>query len=157
MYYFFFLMIRRPPRSTQSRSSAASDVYKRQGEEASTADVYRRFDSVAAESGLPTEEELERTLSALLEGAKKGEFKAISANLHNSLESATIARDRLEQYKNTALEAGAAAVLMTGSGPAVFALVRTLEEAAEVAWELEKTAPITIITGFADRGAQIAD
>ena len=27
---FFFLMIRPPPRSTQSRSSAASDVYKRQ-------------------------------------------------------------------------------------------------------------------------------
>ena len=26
----FFLMIRRPPRSTQSSSSAASDVYKRQ-------------------------------------------------------------------------------------------------------------------------------
>ena len=30
MFMFFFLMIRRPPRSTQSRSSAASDVYKRQ-------------------------------------------------------------------------------------------------------------------------------
>ena len=30
MTCFFFLMIRRPPRSTQSRSSAASDVYKRQ-------------------------------------------------------------------------------------------------------------------------------
>ena len=29
-YLLFFLMIRRPPRSTQSRSSAASDVYKRQ-------------------------------------------------------------------------------------------------------------------------------
>ena len=29
---FFFVVIRRPPRSTQSRSSAASDVYKRQGE-----------------------------------------------------------------------------------------------------------------------------
>ena len=27
---FFFLMIRRPPRSTRSRSSAASDVYKGQ-------------------------------------------------------------------------------------------------------------------------------
>ena len=27
---FFFLLSRRPPRSTQSRSSAASDVYKRQ-------------------------------------------------------------------------------------------------------------------------------
>ena len=30
-YGFFFLMIRRPPRSTLDRSSAASDVYKRQG------------------------------------------------------------------------------------------------------------------------------
>src|SRR5428012_22670 len=30
LFSFFFLMIRRPPRSTQSRSSAASDVYKRQ-------------------------------------------------------------------------------------------------------------------------------
>ena len=28
---FFFLMMRRPPRSTQCRSSAASDVYKKQG------------------------------------------------------------------------------------------------------------------------------
>ena len=28
--FFCFSMIRRPPRSTQSRSSAASDVYKRQ-------------------------------------------------------------------------------------------------------------------------------
>ena len=27
---YFFLMIRRPPRSTLDRSSAASDVYKRQ-------------------------------------------------------------------------------------------------------------------------------
>ena len=30
--FFFFLMIRRPPRSTLDRSSAASDVYKRQRE-----------------------------------------------------------------------------------------------------------------------------
>ena len=30
--YVFFLMIRRPPRSTLDRSSAASDVYKRQAE-----------------------------------------------------------------------------------------------------------------------------
>src|SRR5665809_146893 len=34
----FFLMTRRPPRSTQSRSSAASDVYKRQIVERRTAD-----------------------------------------------------------------------------------------------------------------------
>ena len=30
LYVVFFLMIRRPPRSTLDRSSAASDVYKRQ-------------------------------------------------------------------------------------------------------------------------------
>mgnify|MGYP003381543559 CR=1 FL=1 len=30
IHVFFFLMIRRPPRSTLDRSSAASDVYKRQ-------------------------------------------------------------------------------------------------------------------------------
>ena len=30
MRHFFFLMIRQPPKSTQGRSSAASDVYKRQ-------------------------------------------------------------------------------------------------------------------------------
>ena len=30
LFLFFFLMIRRPPRSTLDRSSAASDVYKRQ-------------------------------------------------------------------------------------------------------------------------------
>ena len=30
MGFMFFLRLRRPPRSTQSRSSAASDVYKRQ-------------------------------------------------------------------------------------------------------------------------------
>ena len=30
-FVLFFLMIRRPPRSTQRSSSAASDVYKRQG------------------------------------------------------------------------------------------------------------------------------
>ena len=126
------------------------------GESASTADVYRRFDTVAGESGLTGKEELERALSGLLEGVKKGDFEAVCANLRNSLESATIARERLELYKKTALEAGAAAALMTGSGPAVFALTRTLEDAAGVAWELEKIAPITIITGFADRGAQIA-
>ena len=32
LFFFFFLMIRRPPRSTLDRSSAASDVYKRQGQ-----------------------------------------------------------------------------------------------------------------------------
>ena len=48
-YFFillcFFLMIRRPPRSTQSRSSAASDVYKRQAQDVP---FRRRFSEMAA-------------------------------------------------------------------------------------------------------------
>src|SRR5680860_1805522 len=42
-------MIRRPPRSTQSRSSAASDVYKRQRE---THDVVAESTEVAGETHL---------------------------------------------------------------------------------------------------------
>ena len=44
---FFFLMGRRPPRSTQGRSSAASDVYKRQEHERGLDDTRhprRRFE-----------------------------------------------------------------------------------------------------------------
>ena len=40
-YRVFFLMIRRPPRSTLDRSSAASDVYKRQGIEPDLDDALR--------------------------------------------------------------------------------------------------------------------
>ena len=55
---FFFLMIRRPPRSTQSGSSAASDVYKRQA----LAEARRRG------ARLPPEAELRRqVLDALID------------------------------------------------------------------------------------------
>ena len=40
-------MIRRPPRSTQSRSSAASDVYKRQGEGSNQMGLHARLMSYA--------------------------------------------------------------------------------------------------------------
>ena len=46
VFVCFFLMIRRPPRSTQSRSSAASDVYKRQ-------QVTSRADVLIAAVGKP--------------------------------------------------------------------------------------------------------
>src|SRR5678810_698667 len=49
--YFFFLMIQRPPRSTLDRSSAASDVYKRQFGDRLYAMItrHRRAEDVAAE------------------------------------------------------------------------------------------------------------
>ena len=50
---FFFLMIRRPPRSTLDRSSAASDVYKRQGQRtvASRLDQLRRARAIECHHG----------------------------------------------------------------------------------------------------------
>src|SRR5678816_669805 len=42
IFFFFFLMIRRPPRSTLDRSSAASDVYKRQHRDRPPARPHRR-------------------------------------------------------------------------------------------------------------------
>ena len=48
---FFFLMIRRPPRSTLDRSSAASDVYKRQVKllDFGVAKLARELDEVATD------------------------------------------------------------------------------------------------------------
>ena len=62
-HVFFFLMIRRPPRSTLDRSSAASDVYKRQVQQ----DV---------PENLKTKRIFTLDMAALVAGAKyKGEFE----------------------------------------------------------------------------------
>lgn len=123
--------------------------------EVSTAEVYERFDELdGGVDGRPVEER-DRMLEGLLEGIVSHDIEKIGSNLHNSLEPATTAVDLVEEYKATAVGAGASAALMTGSGPTVFALVTGLEEAAEVAWELEKTVPVIIITSFSGCGAQI--
>ena len=51
----FFLMIPRPPRSTQSRSSAASDVYKRQVLGAFPEEEMESLDLVVMSPGVPTD------------------------------------------------------------------------------------------------------
>jgi 4-diphosphocytidyl-2-C-methyl-D-erythritol kinase len=124
-------------------------------EEVSTAEVYRRFDGLSADE-LPDEDELDRSLDRMLEGIRNQDFQLICENMSNSLESATEAHERLADYTSTALQGGARAAMMTGSGPTVFALVTGLQEAAEVAWELGQKSPITIITSFAQRGAQVS-
>ena len=47
-FFIFFVMIRRPPRSTLDGSSAASDVYKRQGHGPGDAARHRVDHGVAA-------------------------------------------------------------------------------------------------------------
>ena len=59
----FFLMIRRPPRSTLDRSSAASDVYKRQiqiGSEVKAGDILVGKVTPKGETELTAEERLLR-------------------------------------------------------------------------------------------------
>ena len=124
-------------------------------QEISTREVYDRFDAMLAEGSAPAASESDRELEALLGGIKKHEFANIYPNLRNSLESATIASAQVEEFKSVAMDAGAVAAMMTGSGSTVFALVAGMEQAAEVAWELGKTAPITIITSFSDKGAEV--
>jgi len=124
-------------------------------QEISTREVYDRFDSMAADGKAPAASETESEFQALISGIEKHEFANIYPNLRNSLESATIASAQVEEFKSTAMGAGAVAAMMTGSGSTVFALVAGMEQAAEVAWELGKTAPITIITSFSDKGAEV--
>lgn len=126
-------------------------------DEVSTKRVYERFDALVQKGVAPPDGELDEALKALIEGIEKHEFDSIYPNMKNSLEPATDDPDKVSAIKDSALRAGAVAALMTGSGSGVFALVSTMEMAAEVAWELGQAAPVTIITSFAGKGAEITD
>jgi 4-diphosphocytidyl-2-C-methyl-D-erythritol kinase len=126
-------------------------------QETSTREVYARFDSLVSEGSISMNGDVDEALAGMLEGIGKHEFERIYPNMRNSLEPATVAVERVEEFKEAAMRSGAVAAMMTGSGSTVFALVAGMEQAAEVAWELGKSAPITIITSFADKGAEITD
>lgn len=117
--------------------------------QSSTAEVYERFDSLEEKLGENASPE------RMLEAVRSRDLAAVCAALHNSLEAATTEADQVSDYKRAATKAGAPGALMTGSGPTVFALVQGLEAAAEVALELGQVAPVTIISSFAGRGAEL--
>lgn len=124
-------------------------------EESSTAEVYRRFDELEP-GGAPPAEELEAALRDIMDGIRKHDFDSICAGMRNALEPASTAGELVDRYREVALRGGASTAMMTGSGPTVFAIVNGFEQAAEVAWELGQVAPVTIITSFADRGAELS-
>ena len=88
---FFFLMIRRPPRSTLDRSSAASDVYKRQ------IAVITRLESLVTNT-----EELFRRLQRKNHKAERG-IAAVSYTHLRAHETVLdlVCRLLLEKKKNT--------------------------------------------------------
>ena len=65
MLCFFFLMIRRPPRSTLDRSSAASDVYKRQAITGYLTRVFRSPEPSRDGRSITVAETLDRAVARL--------------------------------------------------------------------------------------------
>jgi len=124
------------------------------GVEVSTAGIYERYDGLGPEA-LPPEEEAGRFLEGMLDAVANGDLDSVGANLFNHLEAAAADPLWVSETKKAAAEAGARGSLMTGSGPTVFALTQGLEEAAEVAWDLEQQAPVIIVTSFCPRGAEV--
>ncbi|MDP2211963.1 MAG: 4-(cytidine 5'-diphospho)-2-C-methyl-D-erythritol kinase [Candidatus Aquicultor sp.] len=92
----------------------------------STAEVYRQFDE-ASPTTLGKKDEI---LSAL----REGDVGSIAGSLNNLLEYVVLKRyPAVLEAKDRALASGALAVLMSGSGPSVFALCGDEATALEVA------------------------
>src|SRR5450756_2046522 len=114
-------MIRRPPRSTQSRSSAASDVYKRQKEvRAAGADIVlvtvhsglnepSSYDTVT--TGVPSENVAARVASEV-----PGVDLVLYGHSHKEMRGTTIGQTLLIQPKNWATSVAVAHLVVSRSG-----------------------------------------
>ena len=82
----------------------------------------------------------------VIEELQKKNSQGIAALLCNVLESVTIKKyNEISLLKEKMLEFGASASLMSGSGPTVFGLVDTKEQAEELATRLEQITSAKII------------
>lgn len=91
-----------------------------------TADVYRAWDRLGAPA--------ERSSAPLVLALGAGDVDEIAPLLHNDLEAAAFGlRPELGRKKEALLAAGAAAAVVSGSGPTLFGLCRSSEGAQAVA------------------------
>ena len=75
-----------------------------------------------------------RDISSLRRSIEQQDFAAVADTLFNDLETVTVpAYPQVAEIKDQLLQAGAAGVLMSGSGPTVFALTPDFASAAELA------------------------
>ena len=92
----------------------------------STAWAYQNYDEQGAEKH-PDNEAVKRAIN-------RGNRKAVAGLLCNVLESVTIKKyDVIADYKQMMLEHGAMASMMSGSGPTVFGLASSREQAEAIA------------------------
>ncbi len=74
------------------------------------------------------------------------DFQSVAGNLYNALETVTLpAYPQLGEIKTALTKAGADAVLMSGSGPTVFALTPDLKSAGQLAGRLSLGPDVSII------------
>lgn len=104
----------------------------------STAEVYHGYDRCPAVR--------ERYTPALVQAVNRGDFYGICATLGNALEVVTTSRHPVvSELKESLRAAGAAGVLMSGSGPTVFGLGQDLGAARRIADRLRVPAGTLIM------------
>ena len=92
----------------------------------STAWAYQNYDEQGAERHPDNE--------AIRQAIARGNRKAVAGLLCNVLESVTIKKyDVIAEYKQMMLDKGAMASMMSGSGPTVFGLAKSREQAESIA------------------------
>jgi 4-diphosphocytidyl-2-C-methyl-D-erythritol kinase len=106
-----------------------------------TKNVYRDLDHIAGwDVENPAEDRLEHPdVTGMLVAIKTGDAEGIVKRLGNVLEEVTIPKlPVVGEIKKALAEAGAEGVLMSGSGPTVFAVFDTTEHAKQAAEALRK-------------------
>ncbi len=102
-----------------------------------TPDVYRRLDLLRPTgpgAGLPGWERPERDLAVLLRSLSSGRLSGVAAQLRNDLQEAALSlRPELAEALKALRRSGCLAALVSGSGPSIFGLAPTLEQARETA------------------------
>jgi 4-diphosphocytidyl-2-C-methyl-D-erythritol kinase len=113
----------------------------------STAEVYRRFD-LREEESTPVQGP-----GDLIDALPRGDVAVISPLLHNSLQDAACElMPGIAALLERATEAGAARALVSGSGPTVFILAASDDEAASLEEAMRKYAPLVMRTRLRSAG-----
>ncbi|MGH2784484.1 MAG: 4-(cytidine 5'-diphospho)-2-C-methyl-D-erythritol kinase [Actinomycetota bacterium] len=129
--------------------SALSWVIAMPAEPLVTADVYARFDELAAPP-------VESDPSGLADALARGDLKRIGSSLRNDLDGAALSLlPSLGSVRDALVEAGALGVVMSGSGSAWCGLARDPSHADKIATALQGRVDVVWAVASVDRGPRI--
>jgi 4-diphosphocytidyl-2-C-methyl-D-erythritol kinase len=125
-------------------------VIAKPAESLSTADVYARFDDLGGGT-------LDSDPSALADALARGDLERVAGSLRNDLEPAALSLESsLAGVRDALREAGAAGVVMTGSGSAWCGLARDEQHASAIADAVRSKVEQVWLVRSLDRGPRIA-